>query len=121
MKIGYCDTDPAGGMIPMTIKLDEENIPFEKINPDNLESMKEMGLAIVNYLSLPHVSGYMLQTHYEKMKKVVELSPDTKFLIMVPGDNWAETMHKKIGTPENVDYVANEDVSKLTEILEESV
>ena len=120
MKIGFYGTDSAGGMIPMIIKLSEENIPFEEVYSDNLESMKEMGLVIVNYLSLPHVTGHMLQTRYEDMKKIVKPNLNTKFLIMVPGEEWAEGMNRKIGAHENVEYVTNGDVSKLTKILEES-
>ena len=118
MKIGFYDTDPAGGMIPMIIKLEEENIPFEKINWNNLNSMENLDLLIINYLGLPHFPKKVLKDYCENIKKAVELNSNTEFLIMVPGQEWAMGMDRRLGIHKNIDYVTNGDISKLTKLLE---
>ena len=120
MKIGFYDMDAAGGMIPMIIKLEEENIPFKQIYFDKLKSVKKLDLLIINYLGLPHFPREFLKKHCMNMKKVVESNPNTKFLMMIPGqDWWPITMNKELGIHKNVNYVTDTSVSKLAELLEE--
>ena len=122
MKIGFYDTDPAGGMIPMIIKLKEEKIPHEQISYlYNLNPTKKLDLLIVNSLGLPHFPKEYLKNYCKNMKKVVESNPNTKFLIMVPGEEWWITrMNKEVGIQKNIDYVTDGDISKLTKLLEEN-
>lgn len=117
MKIGFYDTDPAGGMIPMIIELEENNIPFKQIGIDNLTSVKGLDLLIINYLSLPHLHKEYLERSCSNIKKLVESNPNTRFLIMVPGEEWIGRMNRDVGTQENVDYIPGADTSKLTELL----
>lgn len=120
MKIGFYDTDPAGGMIPMIIKLKEENIPFEEIYFNNLKSVKKLDVLIINSLALPHLPKEFLKNYCENIKKVVESYRNTKFLIMVPGQEWAMGMNRRLGIHKNIDYVTDGDLSKLTKLLEQT-
>ena len=118
MKIGFYDTDAAGGMIPMIIKLKEEKIPFEEIYDDNLNLVKELDLLIINYLALPHLPKEFLKRKCAGIKKVIESNLNTKFLIMVPGEEWwIPRMNKELGIQKNTDYITDGDISKLTEII----
>ena len=120
MKIGFYDTDSAGGIIPMILKLKEEEIPFKEIYSDDLKSAGELDLLIINSLSLPHLHKEFLERYCRNIKRVVESNPNTRFLIMVPGEDWwPRRMNEDGGIQKNVDYVTDDDFSKLIELLGE--
>lgn len=124
MKIGFYDTDVAGGMIPMIIKLVQENIPFRKINYNTLKSVKELDLLIMNLSGLSYSHHYSpkkwLEDYYKDIKKVIKSNSNTKFLMMILGEEHLKGMNERLGTHKNVDYVFGSDVSKLTRFLEET-
>ena len=119
IKIGFYDSDPAGGITPMIIKLKEENIPFEKIDY-TLNSIKNLDLVIIDYTALPHLPKNILNYSCNKIKNAVESNVNTNFLIMVPGAEWwIPGMNRRLGIHKNIDYVTGEDISKLTRLLED--
>lgn len=118
MKIGFYDTDPAGGMTPMALKLKEENISFDTIYNKDLESIKDLDLLVMDYTALPHLPKLILKDHDKRIKNMVELNKNTEFLIMIPGENWIFELNKRIGLQKNIEYVIGEDLSKLTKFLE---
>jgi len=118
IKIGFYDSDPAGGITPMIIKLKEENIPFEKVD-STLNLIKNLDLVIIDYTALPHLPKNILNSSCDNLKKMVESNVNTKFLIMVPGAEWwVPRMNKMLGIHKNIDYVTGGDTSKLTSLLE---
>ncbi|MEK6833053.1 MAG: hypothetical protein AABY32_03310 [Nanoarchaeota archaeon] len=121
MKIGFHDTDVAGGMIPMIIELKEKGVPYKEVNYDNLKLIKGLDLLIINFLGLPHFPKEILKDYCEKIKEIAKSNYNTKFLMMVPGEEWALGMNRRLGIQKNIDYVTDGDISKLTEIIGEKI
>lgn len=122
MKIGFYDTDPAGGMTPMIIELKERGISFEQRYFDNLKSTKGFNIFIIDSTGLPHYQKKVLENYCKEVRNLVESNCNTKFLIQIPGEEWIMGMNKRWGVHENIEYVTDGegDVSKLIELLGES-
>ena len=120
MKIGFHDTDPAGGMIPMIIELKEKGVKYKDISYDKLKTVKGLDLMIINSLGLSHLPKSALKKYCEDVKEIIKSNYDTKFLMMVPGQEWALGMIRRLGAQENLDYVTDGNTYKLTKILGEN-